>query len=36
MYVGNVRFGTYCLYFIIAHNENGLTSQNMMGKIKLF
>lgn len=36
MYIHNVSFGTYCLYFIIALYENGLTSQNMMGKIKLF
>jgi len=36
MCVGNVSFGTDCLYFIIALHENGLTSQNMMGKIKLF
>ena len=36
MYLHNVSFGTYCLYFIIAVHENSLTSQNMMGKIKLF
>jgi hypothetical protein len=36
MYISNVSFGTYSLYFIIALHENGLTSQNMMGKIKLF
>lgn len=36
MYIINVSFGTYCLYFIIALHENGLTSQNMIWKIKVF